>query len=459
MRAAIDAVDRGAANDRDRSIDGGVGVAVEPPPGSIGAGVGVDAPRAGPGSGSGGSRIGGARRRKPNAVAADDRSIAPVNAARDAAVRARRARMVAATRAAALERERPREGTRVRTPPSSAAGPRGDAPSARRRGAGRRRRPGGSESAIGEAAIVATSEDASRRFTSRRFTSRRFASGLASMTVRVIVPRRGVVGLARGGGSGGSREAPAPATAPGGSSRNAATTFLIPRALRRASGTSGLGTDSDGVGARVADGSFDVVGASADAATDAASSTADRSASDGGRRARGRAGEATVEGWTTTEGGSGGGAHVRRCVGQSARWHAREQYLVALPADARKGRDGEDASDGRGMGSGGRAGRARGRERDAHLEHRNTDGEPHAPHAAPPALILALGRTRTSRRGGSIREWAHRRRRVARRDYARGKPQDGHETATRVRAASWATRAREIQRTARCARRGARGAL
>ena len=123
-------------------------------------------PAAAPGSSSGRSRIGGARRRKPNAVAADDRSIAPVNAARDAAVRARSARMVAATRAAALDRERPREGNRVRTSPPASPGLRGAASSARRRGAGRRRRPGGSESAIGEAAPVAISEVVSRRFVS-----------------------------------------------------------------------------------------------------------------------------------------------------------------------------------------------------------------------------------------------------------------------------------------------------
>ena len=100
---AIDAIDRGAALDRSRWIDSGVGLFE----------ASTSAPAAAPGSSSGRSRIGGARRRKPNAVAADDRSIAPVNAARDAAVRARSARMVAATRAAALDRERPREGNRV----------------------------------------------------------------------------------------------------------------------------------------------------------------------------------------------------------------------------------------------------------------------------------------------------------------------------------------------------------
>ena len=104
---AIDAIDRGAALDRSRWIDSGVGLFE----------ASTSAPAAAPGSSSGRSRIGGARRRKPNAVAADDRSIAPVNAARDAAVRARSARMVAATRAAALDRERPREGNRVRTSP------------------------------------------------------------------------------------------------------------------------------------------------------------------------------------------------------------------------------------------------------------------------------------------------------------------------------------------------------
>ena len=153
---AIDAIDRGAALDRSRWIDSGVGLFE----------ASTSAPAAAPGSSSGRSRIGGARRRKPNAVAADDRSIAPVNAARDAAVRARSARMVAATRAAALDRERPREGNRVRTSPPASPGLRGAASSARRRGAGRRRRPGGSESAIGEAAPVAISEVVSRRFVS-----------------------------------------------------------------------------------------------------------------------------------------------------------------------------------------------------------------------------------------------------------------------------------------------------
>ena len=153
---AIEAIDRGAAMDRSRWIDGGVGLFE----------ASTSAPAAAPGSSSGRSRIGGARRRKPNAVAADDRSIAPVNAARDAAVRARSARMVAATRAAALDRERPREGNRVRTSPPASRGLRGAASSVRRRGAGRRRRPGGSESAIGEAAPVAVSEVVARRFVS-----------------------------------------------------------------------------------------------------------------------------------------------------------------------------------------------------------------------------------------------------------------------------------------------------
>ena len=238
---AIDAIDRGAAMDRSRWIDGGVGLFEASGFEASGFEASTSAPS---------SRIGGARRRKPNAVAADDRSIAPVKAARDAAVRARSARMVAATRAAALDRERPREGNRVRTSPPASPGLRGAASPARRRGAGRRRRPGGSESAIGEAAPVAISE-----VVARWFVSRRFASGLASMTVRVIVPRRGVAGLARGGKSGGSRDASA--LAPGGSSRNAATTFRIPRALRRASGTSGLGTDSAKARARVADGSIE----------------------------------------------------------------------------------------------------------------------------------------------------------------------------------------------------------
>ena len=137
---------------------------------------------------------------------------------------------------------------------------------------------------------------------------------------------------------------------------------------------------------------------------------------------------------------------VRRPVRALARARA---VLGGLACGFGKGRDGRMRQTNGGKGRGGRAGRARGLGRDAHLEHRNTDGEPHAAHAAPPALILALGRTRTSRRGGSIREWAHRRGRVARRrHHARGKPRGGHETATRVRAASWTRRAREMQTTA-----------
>ena len=165
-----------------------------------------------------------------------------------------------------------------------------------------------------------------------------------------------MAGLARGGTSGGSRDATA--LAPGGSSRNAATTFRIPRALRRASGTSGLGTDSAKARARVADGSIEggagVVRAGVAAASGAATFDPDRSANDGGRRARGRAAEATVEGWTVSPGGSRGGAHVRRCVGQSARWHAREQYLVALPADSGRAATGGCVrrTGGRGAGAG-----------------------------------------------------------------------------------------------------------
>ena len=90
------------------------------------------------------------------------------------------------------------------------------------------------------------------------------------------------------------------------------------------------------------------------AATGAASFDPDRSANDSGRRARGRAGEATVEGWTVSPGDSRGGAHVRRCVGQSARWHAREQYLVALPADSGRAATGGCVrrTGGRGAGAG-----------------------------------------------------------------------------------------------------------
>ena len=164
--------------------------------------------------------------------------------------------------------------------------------------------------------------------------------------------------------------------------------------------------------------------------------------------------------------GRGDGRGLDRVPGWFPRWGARPAVRRPVRALARaravlgglacgfgKGRDGRMRQTNGGKGRGGRAGRARGLGRDAHLEHRNTDGEPHAAHAAPPALILALGRTRTSRRGGSIREWAHRRGRVARRrHHARGKPRGGHETATRVRAASWTRRAREIQTTA-----GARG--
>ena len=97
-----------------------------------------------------------------------------------------------------------------------------------------------------------------------------------------------------------------------------------------------------------------VVRADIAAASGAASFDPDRSANDGGRRARGRAGEATVEGWTVSPGGSRGGAHVRRCVGQSARWHAREQYLVALPADSGRAATGGCVrrTGGRGAGAG-----------------------------------------------------------------------------------------------------------
>ena len=238
----------------------------------------------------------------------------------------------------------------------------------------------------------------------------------------------------------------------GGSSRNAATTFRIPRALRRASGTSGLGTDSAKARARVADGSIE----------------GGRGGSSGRRRGDGRGvvrpgsvGERRRATRARAR-GRGDGRGLDRVPGWFPRWGARPAVRRPVRALARaravlgglacgfgKGRDGRMRQTNGGKGRGGRAGRARGLGRDAHLEHRNTDGEPHAAHAAPPALILALGRTRTSRRGGSIREWAHRRGRVARRrHHARGKPRGGHETATRVRAASWTRRAREIQTTA-----------
>ena len=386
-----------------------------------------------------------ARRRKPNAVAADDRSIAPVNAARDAAVRARSARMVAATRAAALDRERPREGNRVRTSPPGVAGS--------SRGC-----------LLGEASRRGPPTTTGRiRVGDRRGRPRRHLRGGVA-TVRIVTVRvRARVDdgsrhrpEARGGGPrargesragratrprsrrGAPRETPRRrfvfherSDAPRGRRDSARTR---PRARgspmgRSRGGGGGSSGHRRGVGRGVV-----------------------RPGSVGERR---RATRARAR-------GRGDGRGLDRVPGWFPRWGARPAVRRPVRALARaravlgglacgfgKGRDGRMRQTNGGKGRGGRAGRARGLGRDAHLEHRNTDGEPHAAHAAPPALILALGRTRTSRRGGSIREWAHRRGRVARRrHHARGKPRGGHETATRVRAASWTRRAREMQTTA-----------
>ena len=249
----------------------------------------------------------------------------------------------------------------------------------------------------------------------------------------------------RGGKSGGS---PRPLPALRGSSRNAATTFRIPRALRRASGTSGLGTDSAKARARVADGSiegrgwFERTSPRRRARRRSTGSVGERRRATRARGARegdGRAGPCPRV--VPEVGRTSGGASAIPRAGTRAR--AR-----GLACGFGKGRDGRMRQTNGGKARG-RAGRARG-PRPGRTSRASKHGRGAARGArGAPALILALGRTRTSRRGGSIREWAHRRGRVARRrHHARGKPRGGHETATRVRAASWTRRAREMQTTA-----------
>ena len=339
--------------------------------------------------------------------------------------------MVAATRAAALDRERPREGNRVRTSPPGVAGS--------SRGC-----------LLGEASRRGPPTTTGRiRVGDRRGRPRRHLRGGVA-TVRIVTVR------VRARVDDGSRHRP---EARGGGPRARGKVGRVARRVRaRAGGLLAKRRDDVSYSTSAPTRLGDVrtrhgLGQGARAGR----RWVDRGGRGGSSGRRRGVGRGVVRPGSVGERrratrararGRGDGRGLDRVPGWFPRWGARPAVRRPVRALARaravlgglacgfgKGRDGRMRQTNGGKGRGGRAGRARGLGRDAHLEHRNTDGEPHAAHAAPPALILALGRTRTSRRGGSIREWAHRRGRVARRrHHARGKPRGGHETATRASA-------------------------